>query len=63
VTKFEKSDSVTIRAGKKLQNRPFDSGQQEAPLCFFLANAITRTQNLRRSYDSNPLLQTASNVP
>jgi hypothetical protein len=29
-----------------LQNRPFGSGQREAPLCFFLANAITRTQNL-----------------
>jgi hypothetical protein len=29
-----------------LQNRPFDPGQREAPLVFFLANPIKRSQNL-----------------
>jgi hypothetical protein len=31
--------------------------------CFFFANPIKRPQILRHSYDSNPLLQTTSNVP
>jgi hypothetical protein len=45
-----------------LKNRPFGSGQREAPLVFF-ANPIKSRQILRHSCDSNPLLQTTSNVP
>ena len=49
-------------AGKKLQNRPFDLANGKRRL-FFFGPIRSKAPKFGRSYDSNPLRQTASNVP